>query len=206
MTFKPLDTLRVIRDDDVLTSSEKTLLVFAVLRADNTTRRVKASLRLLATDAGVGYRTARRAFEPGNGRVLRYFSQVERAPRRVDLTFNSSVGTGSTERDQGSEAATVTGEAATVAHSCGHSGPPSALSATSSATTRYTAEWIEANAPSFDAETIEQEAKPGLVFHVEDHERPVSRAPEWKQRQLWEQSLARDEGLSERGEPLGRSR
>lgn len=86
--FNPLDTMRAIRDDHDLTTTHKGLLWAAVLRADNTGRdagRVRASLELLAKDAGLSSKSAERAFR--DERVLAYFRRVERRTRQVGLWF-----------------------------------------------------------------------------------------------------------------------
>jgi hypothetical protein len=160
MAFQPLTMQRAIRDDATLTAPEKGLLLVAVLRTDNGTRRVRASLQRLAEDAGLGYRTARRVFQPANGKVMRYFETVERGPRFVNLTFCSSdrvqdAAEDATVADSDvtparAEAASVPGKAVGAAASTGQDGLPSApLHATPSAPS-YSKEWIAANAPSFD--------------------------------------------------------
>jgi hypothetical protein len=143
MKFQPLSMQRLIRDDRSLTATEKGLLLCGVLRTDNPTRRVRASLQVLAKDAGVGYRTARRAFAPDNNTVLRYFEKVERGKRHVNLTFahpddvpaarsELAVVAASSIADTSDEAAVVAREVVTVTGSGGQDGQPSAsLSLTS---------------------------------------------------------------------------
>lgn len=62
----------------------------AVLRTDNATRKVRASLSVLARDAGLHRNTATAAFAETNTKVLRYFEKVVRRERRIDLWFHPS--------------------------------------------------------------------------------------------------------------------
>ena len=91
-SFDALRTMRAIRDDEALSATDKALLWAAVLRADSDSirgreaGRVRASLELLATDAGLSSKSAGRVFKgPG---VLAYFAKVERSTRRVGLWFH----------------------------------------------------------------------------------------------------------------------
>lgn len=88
--FNPLDAQRAIRDDDELQKSEKAMLWAAVLRTDNATRKVKASLAMLAKDAGYRPNAATTVFAETNEPVMRYFEKVERHLRRTDLWFHPS--------------------------------------------------------------------------------------------------------------------
>ena len=88
--FKPLDVQRAIRDDGDLQKSEKAMLWAAVLRTDNATRKVRASLATLAKDAGYQPNAATGVFADANEPVMRYFEKVERHPRRTDLWFHPS--------------------------------------------------------------------------------------------------------------------
>jgi hypothetical protein len=88
--FKPLDAQRAIRDDTSLRASDKALLWSAVLRTDNSTRKVRASLSLLAKDAGVHPNTATSVFSKANEPVMRYFEEVDRQTRRINLRFHPS--------------------------------------------------------------------------------------------------------------------
>lgn len=90
--FKPLDAQRAIRDDAALNVSGKALLWSAVLRTDNATRKVRASLTMLAKDAGVHRNTATATFAETNTPVVRYFEKIERRTRRIDLWFHPSDG------------------------------------------------------------------------------------------------------------------
>ena len=90
--FDVLTAQRTMRDDDDLSGSQLGLLLCATLRADSKGAepgRVRASLALLANDAKVNERTARRAFQAPA--VLRYFARVERKTRRVGLWFHPTV-------------------------------------------------------------------------------------------------------------------
>lgn len=86
--FDVLGTMRAVREDDGLTASQKALLVFAALRTNNGDGKVRASLELIADDAGLSRKTAHRAFGEDQSEVLKYFSRVERSRRRVDIWFN----------------------------------------------------------------------------------------------------------------------
>jgi hypothetical protein len=88
--FKPLDAQRAIRDDEALRGADKAFLWAAVLRTDNATRKVRASLAMLAKDAGFHSNTATNVFAETNEPVLRYFEKVDRQPRRIDLWFHPS--------------------------------------------------------------------------------------------------------------------
>jgi hypothetical protein len=89
--FKPLDLMRAVRDDKVLSATQRHLLHVASLRADSDSDkgreagRVRASLELLATDAGLSSKSAERAFRDEH--VLSYFRRVERSTRQVNLWF-----------------------------------------------------------------------------------------------------------------------
>lgn len=90
--FNALGIMRSIRDNPDLTSTQKALLWSAAMRADNDSARgreagrVRASLELLAKDAGLASKSAERAFRtPG---VLAYFARVDRSTRRVGLWFH----------------------------------------------------------------------------------------------------------------------
>lgn len=83
--------MRAIRSDTSLSSTQKALLWAAVLRSDNDGRdagRVRASLDLLARDAGLSAKSAERAFKGNQANVLAYFARVERRTRRINLWFN----------------------------------------------------------------------------------------------------------------------
>lgn len=90
--FDLMGTLRAVRNDKSLSTTQKGLLWCAALRADNdsdrgrTAGRVRASLELIAKDAACSAKSAERAFkEP---QVLAYFDQVDRHTRRVGLWFH----------------------------------------------------------------------------------------------------------------------
>lgn len=89
--FKPLSMQRAIRDDTALKKAEKALLWAAVLRTDNRTRKVRASLELLAKDAGYHPNTAKTIFRDDNETVMRYFEKVERSRRSVNLWFHGTL-------------------------------------------------------------------------------------------------------------------
>lgn len=137
--FKPLDMQRAIRDDDALRGSEKGLLWAAVLRTDNRTRKVRASLEMLAKDAGYHRNTAKATFRDDNVPVMRYFEKVERSKREVNLWFHSTVeGTVSVrsknvwEPAERSRAQSVCGEAtATVRSEHSQCAPSASLCSTS---------------------------------------------------------------------------
>lgn len=88
--FKPLDASRAIRDDETLRGADKAFLWAAVFRTDNNTRKVRASLALLAKDAGFHANTATTVFAETNEAVLRYFEKIDRQARRLDLWFHPS--------------------------------------------------------------------------------------------------------------------
>jgi hypothetical protein len=136
MTFDVLGTMRAIRNDKELSSTEALLLMCAVLRTDNKTRKVRYSLEGLADDAKVNRKTATRVFQ--GEEVLKYFSKVVRNKRVVDLWF-TDVSQWDTESHSESEGLSVQEserdiESHSVGHSVqreGHSVPPSTSSSTS---------------------------------------------------------------------------
>lgn len=90
--FDVLGTMRTVRADEKLSASQKAMIVFAALRANNDDGKVRASLELIADDAGLSRKTAYRAFGEDQPEVLKYFRQVERSRRRVDLWFHLNPG------------------------------------------------------------------------------------------------------------------
>lgn len=89
--FKPLTTQRAIRADSNLTPTQKSLLVFATLRAvshGSDAGHVRASLEKVAEDAGYSAKTAWRAFAEDQGPVLAYFRRISRHTRQVHLWFH----------------------------------------------------------------------------------------------------------------------
>lgn len=107
--FKPLTMQRAIRADDNLTGTQKSLLVFAALRAQShgpDAGHVKASLELLAKDASCSAKTAGRVFGVGQTHVLSYFRRVTRRTRQVHLWFRL---TPDAESAVGEEADTAAG-------------------------------------------------------------------------------------------------
>lgn len=136
--FNVLTTMRAIRDDANLTTTQAHLLMCAVLRTDNKTFKVRMSLEGLAKDAGVSVKTAERAFK--EEAVLAYFSKVERNSRRVDLWFMPDIE--STLPDTVSEplpdTVSIAGHCVPVAgHSvpvAGHSVRPSTYTSTNTST------------------------------------------------------------------------
>ncbi|MFI6243955.1 hypothetical protein ACIBEF_29225 [Micromonospora sp. NPDC050795] len=85
--FDVLGTMRAVRGDVELSATEKAMVVFAALRTNNGDGKVRASLEMIAEDAGLSRKTAHRAFGEDRPEVLKYFRQVERSRRRVDLWF-----------------------------------------------------------------------------------------------------------------------
>ncbi|MEV5765659.1 hypothetical protein AB0L34_13985 [Micromonospora sp. NPDC052213] len=85
--FDAFGTMRAVREDDKLTAPQKAVLVFAVLRTNNGDGKVRASLEMIASDAGLSRRTAERALAEDQAEALKYFDRVERSRRRVDLWF-----------------------------------------------------------------------------------------------------------------------
>lgn len=91
MTFQPLATQRAIRDDSQLSSTQKHLLHVATLRATSKgaeAGRVRASLAMLAADAGVSAKSAERTFKHDQEQVLSYFRRVVRCTRQTQLWFH----------------------------------------------------------------------------------------------------------------------
>jgi len=84
--FNPMEAMRGIRNDSGLQSAEKAFLWAAALRA-NGIGIVRGSLSQLARDAGYHQNTATRVFAGDNWRVTRYFREIHRHERRVDLWF-----------------------------------------------------------------------------------------------------------------------
>jgi hypothetical protein len=128
MTFDVLGTMRAIRDDKELGSTEALLLLCAVLRTDNATTKVRFSIEGLADDAKVSRKTAGRVFQ--QAQVLKYFKKVVRSKRQVDFWFadvNSPVGLSVPQ----SEWDTVTHSVGHSVQRVGHEVTPSTLSSTS---------------------------------------------------------------------------
>ncbi|MEL5958053.1 hypothetical protein AADR41_25400 [Streptomyces sp. CLV115] len=88
MKFDVLGTMRAIRDDKSLSTTQKAFMFAAVLRTDNKSCKVRMSLEGLAEDVKSSSKTAYRVFAKENENVLRYFSKVERNSRSVDLWFH----------------------------------------------------------------------------------------------------------------------
>ncbi|MGJ9412376.1 hypothetical protein ACHAAC_06665 [Aeromicrobium sp. CF4.19] len=88
--FKPLDVARAIRDDEELSKVDKPFMWAATLRTDNKSRKVRASLEMLAKDAGFHPNTAYKVFASNNKAVMRYFEQPERSARSVQLRWLST--------------------------------------------------------------------------------------------------------------------
>lgn len=86
MTFDVLGTLRAIRDDDSLTTTQAHVLTCAVLRTDNGSCKVRMSIEGLAKDAKVSDKTARSVFKEAN--VLRYLANVEGNTRSKNMWFH----------------------------------------------------------------------------------------------------------------------
>lgn len=86
MTFDVLGTLRAIRDDESLTTTQAHVLTCAVLRTDNGSCKVRMSIEGLAKDAKVSDKTARSVFKEAN--VLRYLAKVEGQTRSKNLWFH----------------------------------------------------------------------------------------------------------------------
>jgi hypothetical protein len=79
--------MRAIREDDHLRSTQKLVLLCAVLRMDNSTGRVRASHEILARDAAVSTKTISRAM--ADPRVRRFVEIVE-LKRGKNYTFRPS--------------------------------------------------------------------------------------------------------------------
>lgn len=89
--FKPLSMQRAIRADDSLTAPQKSLLVFAALRATSNgpdAGHVRASLEMLSKDASCSTKTAGRVFAEDQAHVMKYFRRVIRHTRQVNLWFH----------------------------------------------------------------------------------------------------------------------
>lgn len=84
--FDVLGTMRALRNDKSLTTTQLALLMCAVLRTDNDSMKVRSSLELLAKDANCSEKTARTAFKQPE--VLKYFSKVDRQTRSINLWFH----------------------------------------------------------------------------------------------------------------------
>ena len=82
--FDPLRAIRVIRDDQELTSTEKLLLLTAVSRTSKS-GRVRASQQMLADDAAVTVRTVKTFYR---GTSFTYYFNAEKVGRQVNLTWN----------------------------------------------------------------------------------------------------------------------
>lgn len=83
--FDILGTMRAIRNDEALSTTQAHLLMCAVLRADNSSCKVKYSIEGLAKDANVSERTARYAFQAPE--VLKYMAKVEGKTRAKNMWF-----------------------------------------------------------------------------------------------------------------------
>lgn len=88
--MNPLETLRSIRSDHSLSTTEKAVLMCMVLRADNETGQVKASQAMLAVDASAGIRTVERVLASP---ALRKYFEITKDGRLTIFTFSSSFNT-----------------------------------------------------------------------------------------------------------------
>lgn len=84
--FKPIDMIKVIRDDQALTSGQFKFLVCAVVRTDNATGRVRASQRMLAEDMGVEVRTVERYL---TDKQVRGYFRTQKVGREVWLRWGA---------------------------------------------------------------------------------------------------------------------
>lgn len=84
--FNPLRTMRAIRADKALSTTQKALLMCAVLRTDNATCHVRYAVYLLAEDASMTEKTAGKLLKTPE--VERYFAKVERTKRTADFWFH----------------------------------------------------------------------------------------------------------------------
>lgn len=209
--FRPLDMQRTIRDDGDLRGSEKGLLWAAVLRTDNKTRKVKASLELLAKDAGLDRKTASRAFRKDNGAVMGYFEKIERCRRGVNLWFKPTVEWDTeshsddkkvrewdteSHSDRSLDDVWARAEAASgtesrtewdmKSHSVGHRVPPSASLCSSSASSLVRPSDFHAFGPTGDEEALDTATPAG----------PLSEEPASQQGQATEQQ-------GDEGKPCG---
>lgn len=100
MKFDVLGTQRAIRDDKSLSTTEKAFLFAATLRTDNGSCKVRASIELIADDMCSSRKTASRVFSAGNENVLKYFTNVERSKRVVNLWFFEKPQAEKTERPE----------------------------------------------------------------------------------------------------------
>ena len=163
-TFEPLTIQRAIRDDGNLTATQKHLLHVAALRADNSTGKVRASLELLAKDAGYARKSAGRAFsEPA---VVRYFARIDRQTRATHLWFH--LPTRDTESPViGDTASPVADDSGLSVHDPGHRVPPSA---STSATSKQEAP-EEPSMDDADWLAAELDADPAHCQAAIDHKR-----------------------------------
>jgi hypothetical protein len=136
--FNVLATMRAIRGDKSLSTTQKAFLWDACLRTNNTTCKVRMSLEGLAEDCGASSKTAYRVFSKENENVLKYFSRVERNSRTVDLWFFPLPDTESVIDEDSESPNEVDGHSVQVdglsVQDDGHRVPPSTSSSTSSST------------------------------------------------------------------------
>ena len=110
VSFRPLDQLRIIRDDSGLNSTEFALLTAMILRTDNATRLVRSSIERLAHDAGMSDKTARTVLQRPH--VLGHFEEVERQGRQKNFRWHpTAVTVTDVPNAPSAKAVTVTGEA-----------------------------------------------------------------------------------------------
>lgn len=206
------------------------MLWAAVLRTDNATRKVRASLATLAKDAGYQPNAATGVFADANEPVMRYFEKVERHPRRTDLWFQPSnrltLRVSHAESEPPSDGARLTLRVSTT-HA--ESDPSASLCSTSASPTSplvrpsdLSDEQAEDTATPAGPLTTEPLSQQGQAPEVEEGEKkpcgctpglscPTCRGdvvrpqkhPDFRLKGWHDDHLERDEKLNEYGEPLG---
>jgi hypothetical protein len=82
--FRPLDFLRTVTEDEHLSTTEAAVLMACAIGADNQTFKVRRSLTALGAMAKCRRDTVSEVID--RPAVARYLANVERRPRRVDIS------------------------------------------------------------------------------------------------------------------------
>lgn len=130
--LNPLEKIKEINLDADLSATEAHVLTMMVLRADNSTGRVKQSQANIAALAGVSERTVRRCWD--SPAVLKYFASITETGRWVHINLNTGHSVRNEryyEPDSKSVKVRATGHSVTdtghSVHDTGHSVRPSTL-------------------------------------------------------------------------------
>lgn len=210
--FKPLDFLRTIDADDGLDVYEYALLNAAARGTDNATFKVRRSLSALGKMSKMKRQTASDLLERPH--VARYFSAIERLPRRVDLWIRQEPAPLVRGTDMAAEEDEDIEHVRGADKPCTPGGQGMSVGRTPSAlSTSICPPCFQCGQAACACSTEpapEVEKKPcGCVLDggscptCRGDAPTVERHPEWQRKQWRDNDLEQNEGLNEYGEPLG---